>query len=259
MGKEPMTAPLVSVIMPAYNAGGYIAEAIRSVQAQTVVDWELLVLDDGSGDDTRSIVESLAQTDQRIRYLRNSANLGVSQTRNRGFELCGGRFVALLDSDDIWYPDKLEKQLARMSRTNADFSYTSYGIMDAKGEKARADYLVPEEVCLRKLLKENVIGCSTVMLTREMAEKYRFCTEYYHEDYVLWLKLLQDGRRAAGCPEVLANWRYLPNSRSFNKQRAAANRWNIYRLHLKLPLHQCLWLFANYILGSLRKYRRSIT
>jgi teichuronic acid biosynthesis glycosyltransferase TuaG len=246
--------PKISVIMPAYNAGRFIEAAIRSVMAQTVTDWELLVIDDGSKDDTCAIAQALAQTDDRIRFLRNEANMGVAKTRNRGFELCRGRFVALLDSDDVWHPEKLERQLRRMEETGAGLSYCSYAIVDASGEKAKPDYLVPERVDFPGLLRENVIGCSTVMMTAAGANASRFETTLHHEDYALWTKLLRDGCCAAGCTEVLVDWRWIENSRSYDKRKSAASRWKIFRDYLKLPLTTCVWAFAGYALAGVKKY-----
>lgn len=246
--------PLVSIIMPAYNAGSYIEEAVRSVIRQTMTDWELIVLDDGSGDETSAIVKRLAAEDSRITLAPNSENMGVAKTRNRGFDLCTGRYVALLDSDDVWHPDKLEKQLARMAQTDADLSYTSYAIVGADGKKIRGDYLVPEQTTFDDLLKTNVIGCSTVMLAAHIVKEHKFNTDFYHEDYVLWLQLLRSGCKAAGCTEVLVDWRYIQNSRSFNKQKAAKNRWKIYRTYLGLSLPKSIWLFANYGVSGLKKY-----
>lgn len=248
--------PLVSVIMPAYNAGRFLEEAVRSVMAQTFTDWELLVLDDGSSDDTLIIAQSLAQTDCRIRVLPNEHNMGVARTRNRGFDLCRGEYVALLDSDDVWYPQKLEIQLALMRETGADLSYCAYAIVDAAGEKNRADYLVPETVGFTDLLKQNVIGCSTVMLSASVKEKYRFETDFYHEDYVLWLQLLQDGCKFVGCTQVMAAWRYVENSRSFNKWNAAQKRWRIYRSYLHLGFFYSVRLVAEYAFQGLRKYSK---
>lgn len=251
---ENTGAPLVSVILPAFNSQKYIEQAIRSVQAQTMPRWELIVLDDGSRDATCALVEKLAAEDPRITLVRNGENLGVARTRNRGFDLCAGKYAALLDSDDVWHPEKLEKQLARMEKTHADICYTSYAMVDEAGTKVRADYLVPEVADLDRLLKENVIGCSTVLLDAKLLKQYRFNPEYYHEDYVLWVQLLRGGCRAVGCREVLTDWRYIENSRSFDKRRAAGNRWKIYRDYLGLPLHKCLILFANYTAASLKKY-----
>lgn len=251
---ENYTSPLISVIMPAYNAERFIEEAIRSVAEQTVTDWELLVIDDGSRDGTCAVVEQLAKTDSRIRLLRNEENMGVARTRNRGFSVCTGRYVALLDSDDVWHSHKLERQLAQMQNSGADLSYCSYAIIDAEGEKAKADYLVPAQADFRKLLKENVIGCSTVMLRSDVVKKYRFETNLHHEDYALWLKLTHDGCRAVGCTDVLVRWRFIQNSRSFDKRKSAHSRWVIYRDYMKLPLHQSAWAFANYAAASIKKY-----
>lgn len=249
-----MTEPLISVIMPAYNADRFITAAIQSVISQTYSNWELLILDDGSVDRTCEIARQFALKDERIRLLENEKNMGVARTRNRGFDLCKGSYVALLDSDDVWHADKLEKQLACLQESGADFAYSSYSIVDVHGEKAKADYLVPEEINFRELLKENVIGCSAVLMKADVLKEHRFLTDFFHEDYVLWLQLLQSGYRAVGCKDVLLDWRYVENSRSFNKRRAAQNRWRIYRKYLHLSLPKSVWAFSHYALRSLRKY-----
>lgn len=253
---EKSKQPLVSVIMPAFNAAQYIEEAVRSVMNQTVPDWELFILDDCSSDDTAEIAARLAAEDQRITLIRNEKNMGVARARNRGFDLCRGAYVALIDSDDAWLPEKLEKQLQRLQETGADFSYCSYAIVGSDSKTVKPDYLVPGITTFDSLLRENTIGCSTVLLSREIVDKYRFETDFYHEDYVLWARLLQDGYRAAGCTEVLVNWRFIENSRSFNKKKAARNRWRIYRDYLKLPLGKRLWAFGGYATASLKKYYR---
>ena len=113
---------------------------------------------------------------------------------------------------------------------------------------------MPEQVDFCGLLKENVIGCSTVMLRRRSTAQYRFETKLHHEDYALWLRLLDDGIRAVGCTEVLVRWRLVENSRSFDKRKSAHSRWVIYRDYMKLPLHQSLWAFGNYAFASVKKY-----
>jgi glycosyltransferase involved in cell wall biosynthesis len=138
-----MTGPEIFVIMPAYNAGRFIEEAVRSVMAQTYSNWQLLVIDDGSKDDTVEVVQRLCREDSRITLLRNPQNMGVARTRNRGLDLCNGRYAALLDSDDVWHPEKLEKQLRLARETGADLVYCSYGIMDKNGKPAKGDYQVP--------------------------------------------------------------------------------------------------------------------
>lgn len=254
MKREDGQPRTISVIMPAYNAAPYIETAIRSVMGQTFPDWELIVIDDCSRDSTVDIVERLVKEDSRITLLRNEVNMGVSKTRNRGLDLARGSYVALLDSDDVWHPEKLEAQLARLKQTGADVGYCSYAIVNAEGKKAKADYIVPERVTFHELLRENVIGCSTVMLTSAVARNYRFESGFYHEDYVLWLRLLQDGCRICGNTEVLVDWRFIENSRSFDKRKSAKNRWLIYRKCLGLPLLQSAWAFCGYTLAGMKKY-----
>lgn len=251
-------APMVTVIMPAYRAQAYIEAAVRSVMAQTLSDWELIVLDDCSGDGTPELVRALAREDARIRLVCNGENMGVARTRNRGLDMARGEYIALLDSDDVWLPEKLERQLARMKDTGADICYCSYAIVDAAGERCRPDYLVPPEVDFDRLLGENVIGCSTVVLSRRALEAHRFATDFYHEDYVLWVTLLREGFRAVGCTEPLVHWRFIENSRSFDKRKAAGNRWRIYRDYLHLPLGRSLRAFAAYGAASVKKYFRKL-
>lgn len=247
-------APAVSVVMPAYNCEKYIEVAIRSVISQTFTDWELIVIDDGSSDSTREIIDRLAAEDSRILSLPNEKNMGVAATRNRGIDISRGSYIALLDSDDVWREEKLERQLERLCATGADLCYCSYAIIDADGKKAKNDYTVPECVDLRELLKENYIGCSTALLSREALGERRFLTDYFHEDYVLWLDLLSDGALAVGCAETLAEWRYVRNSRSFDKKQSAKNRWDIYRNHLGLSRARSARLFLTYAFRGLKKY-----
>lgn len=246
--------PTVSIVMPAYNAQCHIEEAIRSVMAQTVEGWELLVLDDGSEDDTCAIVERLMAEEPRILLLRNEQNLGVAQTRNRGMERCHGEFVALLDSDDVWYPEKLERQIALLRESGAALCCCAYDIIGNDGAPVKASYDVPEQVDLDTLLKENVICCSTVVLRGDVAQSCRFDPGYYHEDYVLWLQLLQKGHRVVGCRKKLAAWRLNQGSRSYNKLKSAKNRWIIYRKYLKMPFFKSFSAFFAYAAAGMRKY-----
>ena len=156
------TAPLVSVIMPAYNAEKYIEEAVSSVLSQTYKNWELLILDDCSSDCTAEIAEYFASLDTRIRLLRNPQNMGVAKTRNRGFDIAKGEWIALLDSDDVWHSDKLEKQLAVAGRAGADIIYCSYALVNESGAHL-SDYIVPETTSYDAMLRESVLSCSTVL------------------------------------------------------------------------------------------------
>lgn len=251
----------VSVIMPVYNCAAYVEEAVRSVLAQTCESVEVLVIDDGSADDTFAIATRLAAEDTRVIALKNPENMGVARTRNRGLDMARGEYVAFLDGDDRWHPEKLKVQIARMQAENAALSYTSYAIVDAAGSASKATYIVPENVTFNGLLKENVIGCSTVMLSRAVAEKYRFATDFYHEDYCLWLDILREGYTAVGCTAPLTDWRLIQNSRSFNKKNSAKNRWRIYRGYLKLSVFRSATAFVCYAVNGVKKYysQRSAT
>lgn len=256
MSERKQKRPLVSVVMAAYNAQAYIRDSIASVQGQTISDWELLVIDDCSTDGTRELVRTLAEADGRIQLVCNETNQGTAATRNRGFELCRGEFVALLDSDDCWRPEKLEKQLALAEQTGAELIFTSYAIMDAQGRPCCRDYIVPGQTDVKRQLRENVIGCSTVLLRREMVEQFHFSRAYYHEDYVLWLEILRAGYRAVGVTDVLMDYRLHQNSRASNKGASARRRWQIYRSFMKLSVPQSAVCLIGYMVSGAFKYRR---
>lgn len=249
--------PLVSVIMPAYNAERFVEEAIRSVMDQTVEDWELLVLDDCSRDGTCAIVERLAREDARIVLIRNEQNQGVAKTRNRGMDLSRGQYIALLDSDDVWYPEKLEKQLALARKTEADIVYCSYGIMDENGLKRCDDFIVPERTDFDEALIKSVISCSTVLLSRKIVDSYRFDTVYYHEDLALWIRLMHDGFQACGVTAVLASYRVMAGTRAGNKIKVAVYRWEIYRGMLRFSVFRSAVLLLRYGLLGLKKYKKA--
>jgi len=244
--------PEVSVVMPLYNAEAYVEQTVLSVIGQTFSDWELIIVDDHSPDGSLAIVEEICKTDDRIRILRNEKNLGVSETRNRGINESRGKYIALLDSDDLWYPEKLEKQVALATETGADIIYCSYAML--RGDEA-TDFIVPPETDFEKSLVRSVISCSTALLSKEGLGERRFSKEFVHEDLVLWLELLKDGKRARGCTEVLAAYRLIEGSRSFNKLKAAKNRWKVYRACLKLPFFKSVRYFFVYAVAALKKYK----
>ena len=257
MSKENQgTTPLVTVIMPAYNAERFIEEAIMSVVNQTLTDWELLVIDDCSKDASVQIAQKIAAKDSRIQVFENDVNSGVAKTRNRGIDMAKGRYIAFLDSDDVWLSKKLECQLERMSKANSEIGYCSYGIIGVDGTNVRADYIVPETAIFKDILKENYIQCSAMLIRADILKSIKFNTEYFHEDYILGLDMLRTGAMAVGCSEVLLNWRYLENSRSFNKKKSALNRWRIYRHYLKFSFFKSAYLFVGYMTAGLRKYLR---
>ena len=253
MAESMKDRPLISVIMPAYNAEKYIAEAIQSVISQTYTNWQLLIIDDCSTDRTAEIAEEFEKSDQRIRVLRNPQNIGVAKTRNRGFDLAKGEWLALLDSDDRWHKEKLEKQLALADNSDADIIYCSYALTDENG-KHLSDYKVPQITTYCDMLKECVLSCSTVLLHSRILTNHRFLYDYYQEDYAFWLELLRSGYKAEACCDVLADYRIINGSRSRNKLRSAKNRWIVYRKVEKLSLIKSVRVFVPYAFRGIAKY-----
>lgn len=241
----------ISVVMAAYNAARHIEKAIRSVIEQTIQDWELIVIDDASTDNTAELVCRLAQGDLRIALHQNERHSGVSETRNRGIDLAVGEYIAFLDSDDIWKRDKLQRQLEALRLTHADLCYTAYTVTRENGQQSIC-YRVPHTIDYMGLLKENVIGCSTVLLKRSRLGNHPFETGYFHEDYVLWLKLLKGTCTAVGINELLVQYRM--GGRSQSKANAAKHRWRIYRQCEKLSFPIASYCFLNYFYNGLKKY-----
>ena len=249
-------SPLVSVIMPAYNAERFIEEAIRSVLSQSISDLELIVIDDMSTDHTSNIIRDLADGDSRICFISNEKNIGVAQTRNRGLEIASGKYVALLDSDDYWRPMMLEKMINRAEETGADIVYCSYELVDEEGKRVCNDFIVPLETTYEKSLIRSVITCSTVLLKSEFAKNNSFPTNMYHEDIALWFRALRDGAVARGVEDILATYRQRANSRSASKLKSAGRRWTIYRKHLKLPFFKSISVMVRYAYYGFIKFKR---
>ena len=249
--------PLVSVVMPSYNKKRFVEETIHSVAGQTYPNWELIIVDDCSTDGTYECLQRLAAADSRIRLYRNEENLGAAKTRNRCLDLASGDYVALLDSDDLWLPEKLERQMLVAKETAADIIYCSYSIIGESGEQVCPDFIVPESTSFEAFLTRSVISCSTAVLTREVAEKYRFDPGYYHEDLALWFQMLQDGCTARGDRAVLARYRMAEGAKSANKIKTAMFRWDIYRNMLGFSVWKSGCLLADYAFRGILKYRRS--
>jgi len=246
---------MVSVIIPAYNAEKTLAEAVRSAQAQTWRDLEILIVDDCSRDATGAIAAALAGEDPRIRCYRNEVNRGVSYNRNFGVAQARGEYVAFLDSDDIWRSDKLERQM-RLAEAHPEASlfYTGSGYITAEGNRCSYVFHVPERVDFRRLPAQNVISCSSVLARRETMRATPMENDAVHEDFAVWLRVLRRERYAYGVDEPLLIYRISAQSKSGNKRRSAHMTFETYRF-VGIPPVRRLWYFGLYTLRSLRKYR----
>ena len=179
---------LVSIIMPSYNTAPYISESIQSVLAQTYVDWELIIIDDCSTDDTDSVVSSYF-SDRRIKYLKNDRNSGAAVSRNKALREAKGKWIAFLDSDDLWMPDKLEKQFIFMEHNNYIFSYTNYSEIDEEGQKKGVTVTGPKRITKVGMFNYCWPGCLTVMYDMSVVGLIQIADIKKNNDYAMWLKV----------------------------------------------------------------------
>lgn len=242
-GSEPI-AGLVSIVMPAYNAERYLDEAVESVLAQTYPNWELLLVNDASSDNTSAKASAWQERDSRIKVTDLEVNGGVAAARNRALEQARGQYIAFLDSDDSWDAEKLAKQLQFMTDTETRVCYTNYRRIDETGE-ILGRVQAPIQVSYRALLKSNFIGNLTGIYDAANLGK-QFLTDFGHEDYVAWLELLKKAGIARGLPLELASYRVYAGSISANKFRAVSWQWRIYRESQNLGWCSAMWYMICY-------------
>ena len=245
---------LVSIITPAYNAAAYIAETIESVLAQTYTNWEMLIVNDCSKDNTVEIVQSYAAKDKHIKLINLKQNSGAAAARNTAIKNAKGRYIAFLDSDDLWKKEKLQKQIEFMQQNGYAFTYTSYEHFKEIKENIQHQVQIPKSLNYNQALKGNQIGCLTVMLDRKRILNKHFTTQK-HEDYILWLNVLKQGTIAYGIQESLALYR-TGNSKSIsgNKMQSALWTWKVYRDNQKLSVVKSMYYMWFYMAYSIRKH-----
>lgn len=242
--------PLVSIVTPTYNSSRFIDATIESVVRQSFEDWEMILVDDGSSDSTIDQISDWARQDRRIILLRNASNLGPGPTRNRAVEERRGRYVAYLDSDDLWSSEKLEVQLDEMRRHDSVFTFTSYEMIDEEGAALGRQITAPAQVSYQDLLRNTVIGCLTVMIDSSKAPPLIMPDLPSRQPLVLWLKILRECGPAHGIQRVLAQYRVRAGSISSNKLQAARQVWRVYREFEHLPLPTAARLFLSYAFRS---------
>ena len=245
--------PLVSVIMPCYNMASYVADSIKSVVAQTYPHWELLIVDDASTDKTVSIIESYVQTDSRIRLAIKTQNSGIADTRNQCIQMAQGQFLAFLDADDIWHPEKLEKQLNFMFEKNVGFTYSTYDWIDEEGNTLNRFINTIGNLDYETYLRNTIIGCSTVMVNKAITGEVVVPKFRTSEDTATWLDILRKGFLAYAIDEPLVSYRIRRKSASSNKIKAAADLWKVYRRHEKLPFFKATYYFSCYAFNAIKK------
>lgn len=245
-----------SVIIPVYNCEKYIIETLKSVYSQTVNDFEVIIVDDCSTDDTLRIIKEYIVDKEHFYVYQNDCNMGVAFSRNYAISLAQGEYVCLLDGDDVWESDKLAIQSQTLKDNSIDGCYTSYAFIDNNSEGIGKSYLVDDQILTyKKMLKQNLIGCSTVIIKREIILKEKFDRNVAHEDYALWLRLLRGGCVLKGISKVLVRYRIVKGSRSHNKVKSAINRFKVYRECEHLSFFKSLLLFISYSVSGIIKHR----
>ena len=249
-----MGNPIVSVIMPTHNDVRFLTRAIDSVISQSFKDWELLVVDDGSTDDTPTVIAEYAKRDKRIRPFRiDVASGSPTKPRNIGIENATGRYIAFLDSDDLWLPTKLEHQMdVFQEKSDSIMVFSNYKKISEDGEQHKYPIIAPSVLSYNDLLKGNAMGCLTITYDTEKMGKQYF-PHCGHEDYALWLSMLKQGGYAYNTNTVEALYRLKNSSVSSNKLRTIGWQWHIYRVIEKLSTAKSLYYFIHYAVRAVNK------
>lgn len=248
---------IVSIIVPVYNAQPYIEQTIEMVRKQTFQDWELILVEDCSKDDTRKVIrQTLAKLqDERISVIYKEQNEGAAKARNTGLDQAKGRYIAFLDADDIWLEQKLQKEITFMQEKEAGFVFTSYEYGDEMGKPTGKIVKVPDIITYRQALQRTIIFTTTVLLdTEKIPKNLMEMPDVPSEDSATWWKIMRNDNLAYGLNEVLAIYRRPRKSLSSNKGTAIKRIWNLYRKVEKLSLAYSAYCFIGWaIRATLRR------
>ena len=245
---------LVSIITPSYNCEKYVTDTINSVLAQGYENWEMIIVDDASTDGSVKIIEHFTQQDKRIKLIKLPQNGGAAMARNKSLEQATGRYIAFLDSDDIWHKDKLKLQIAFMTTGKFPISFTSYELMTANGDLKNHIMHAVKSLTLVQFLKNTIIGFSTTIIDRSLVKTdFKFADIRACQDTNLLIDLLKQGHKAYGLDKVLMQYRLLNNSISANKIKAAKSVWNVYYNVQNLGFIPAAYYFTFYAFNAIKK------
>lgn len=243
---------VVSVITPSFNSARFLGQTIESVIAQSFTNWEMIIVDDGSTDDSEAVAKRYADADPRIVPVSLGRNAGAAVARNAAIEMARGRYIAFLDSDDVWTPDKLEKQIAFMREHGCALSYAYYGKIDEAGQSSGKVMRSPDKVTYRDMLAKCHIGCLTAVYDRGQLGRVTMPLIRKRQDWALWLKILKDTPYALGMREVLGSHRVRRGSISSNKIEMVKYHWMVFREIEKLNLFSASYYLLRNIYNKLR-------
>lgn len=252
-----MKKPLISIVIPAYNAEKYVAGTLDSIRNQTYRNFEVIIINDASTDATEEIIKMYCKKDSRIQNYSNYSNSGVAYSRNLGASKANGDWIAFLDSDDMWREDKLQKQVDLLLKEDGKpiILYTASSFIDENNKISDYVLEVPTMIGYKELLKQNVISCSSVLIKKEVIQCMKMEKDNVHEDFLFWLKVLKTYQTCAyGINEPLLIYRISRNSKSGNKIKAAQMTYRVYQ-YIGLNLFQRFYYMCYYIIRSLKKYK----
>ncbi|MFV0504443.1 MAG: glycosyltransferase family 2 protein [Lachnospirales bacterium] len=248
----------ISVIVPCFNCEKCVEETLDSIVNQTYKNIEIIAIDDCSMDNTYKILNLYSEKDKRLKVFKNKTNMGVALTRNKGVGLSNSNYIAFIDADDVWEEEKLSIQIKYINHENIDAVATSYDLYNADLSHKINSYHTKEIINYKKMLCENLIGLSTVLIKKDVYEKFRMTNKYIHEDYELWLKLLRNNYKIRGIDKQLVKYRLLESSRNFSKLNSLKGRARILYYEERInPI--CIFIYILiYGLKGLFKYRNRI-
>ncbi len=240
-----MKTPLVSIVTPAFNSAKFIAETIQSVQRQTYENWEMIIIDDFSTDETISIINSFS-ADSRVKLFQLEKNSGAGIARQKAVDLAQGNFIAFLDADDLWFPEKLSKQINFMQINNLPFTFSYYNCINEEGKSLHKNVKAPQTLTFRQLFWRNHIGNLTGIYSVDFFGKISISHFRKRQDWMMWLTILKKIKTAQPVPEVLASYRLRESSVSSSKISLLKHNYNVYRRFHKLSAVEsvfCMMVF----------------
>ena len=248
---------IISVVIPVYNGEKHLHQAIESalLQRKSIKNIEILIVDDASTDRTQEIAQEYVNSIPDVRYFRNKVNRGAAESRNYGVRNAAGEWIAFLDADDWWEPDKLKKQLKKLEETNAILCTTARKLVSESGESLKCVIPVKERITYKMMAYQNWINCSTVLLPRRIMLEFPMMHDEVHEDYITWMKIMKKYGDACAVNEPLLKYRLTGKGKSGNKWKSAFMTWKTYR-YLGFSRLKAVNCFLHYVLCGVRKYRK---
>lgn len=243
---------LVSIITPTYNSEKFISETIESIKAQSYTNWELLITDDCSTDNTIEVIQKFTKSDKRIKLFKLKENSGAGIARNTSIKNATGTFIAFCDSDDQWLPEKLATQISFMQKNDLRFTYSSYYTIDTNGNR-KGIIAAPSKLTYSMLLRNNYVGCLTAIYNQEKLGKIYMSEIRKRQDWTLWLKIMGKLQYTCGIQEPLAIYRIRPNSVSSKKISLLQITYNLYRKELNMGMIKSIFYLFRYLFYLVKK------